>query len=171
MIKNDKQKIEKTYPVGSTIELIYMDDTHAPPKGTKGTIISIDDIGQIHVQWENGSGLALIPGEDQFKIINKKEERYRIIDDNILLDDKILSKDDILTLLNSQQLTIRNLTEEIKVLRNEKKFTVGLLKSKLKDLPEDMEVQISLSYDNVEHIDYLKDIKRYEDKWITLIGG
>lgn len=98
-------------------------------------------------------------------------ERYKIMDDNILLDDKILSKKDILTLLNSQQTTIRNLSEEIKVLRKEKKFTVGLLKSKLEDLPDDMEVQISLSYDNVKHIDYLKDIKQYEDKWITLIGG
>ena len=60
---------KKRYPKGTSIELISMDDPQAPPTGTQGIVDFVDDIGQIHVQWENGSGLALIPGEDQFKVI------------------------------------------------------------------------------------------------------
>lgn len=57
---------------GDRVELVSMDDNQAPPVGTCGTVYHIDDIGTIHVRWDNGSGLGLIPGVDQYKII--KEE-------------------------------------------------------------------------------------------------
>lgn len=41
-----------------------MDDIQAPPIGTKGTVIGVDDIGSIMVRWDNGSGLNLAYGED-----------------------------------------------------------------------------------------------------------
>lgn len=69
MFRNDKEMIKRMYPIGSTVELINMDDPQAPPVGTCGKIYHIDDIGQIHVNWENGSGLALIYGKDDFKIV------------------------------------------------------------------------------------------------------
>ena len=34
--------------------------------GLKGTVKHVDDIGQIHVRWENGSGLALNLDVDSF---------------------------------------------------------------------------------------------------------
>lgn len=43
-----------------------MDDSQAPPPGTKGTVAYVDDIGQIGVKWDSGSSLSLIPGEDSF---------------------------------------------------------------------------------------------------------
>lgn len=47
-----------------------MDDPYTNLKeGDKGTIYHIDGIGQIHVNWDNGSGLALIPGVDSFRIL------------------------------------------------------------------------------------------------------
>ncbi len=70
MIRNNKEMIERMYPVGKTVELISMDDSQAPPSGTRGEILFIDDIGQIHVRWENGSSLALIYGEDRFKVVD-----------------------------------------------------------------------------------------------------
>lgn len=70
MFGNNKEMIERMYPVGKTVELISMDDSQAPPSGTRGEIMFIDDIGQIHVKWENGSSLALIYGEDRFKIVD-----------------------------------------------------------------------------------------------------
>ncbi len=41
-----------------------MDDLQAPPLGTLGTVIGVDDIGSIMVDWDNGSGLNVVYGED-----------------------------------------------------------------------------------------------------------
>lgn len=49
------------------VELIKMDDPFTSlKKGDEGDLQFIDDIGQIHVKWDNGSTLALIPGIDKF---------------------------------------------------------------------------------------------------------
>lgn len=37
--------LKKMYPVGCRVELLFMNDTQAPPVGTKGTVIGVDDIG------------------------------------------------------------------------------------------------------------------------------
>lgn len=36
--------------------------------GATGTIVHVDDWGHIHVQWDNGRSLSVIPGEDKFEI-------------------------------------------------------------------------------------------------------
>ena len=41
-----------------------MDDVQAPPVGTKGTVIGVDDSGSIMVSWDNSSGLNVVYGED-----------------------------------------------------------------------------------------------------------
>ena len=64
--------IKKQYPAGTRIKLINMDDPwHPVEPGTEGTIQFVDDIGQIHMKWDNGRTLALVPGQDEFEIINK----------------------------------------------------------------------------------------------------
>lgn len=63
--------LEQTFPVGSRLRLIYMDDIQAPPEGTCCTVRFIDDAGQILVRWDTGSSLALAYGEDEFEIINE----------------------------------------------------------------------------------------------------
>lgn len=55
--------------VGKRVELIYMNDKQAPAAGTQGTVRRVDDMGTIHVNWDNGSSLGLVDGEDTFKII------------------------------------------------------------------------------------------------------
>jgi hypothetical protein len=60
---------KEMYPQGTRIELIHMEDAQAVPPGTKGTVEFVDDMGQIHMKWDNGRTLALIPGEDSFKKI------------------------------------------------------------------------------------------------------
>jgi len=47
------------YKPGDRIELIHMDDNFAVPVGTLGTIKRIDDIGQLHMAWDNGRTLAV----------------------------------------------------------------------------------------------------------------
>lgn len=54
------------------VKLVAMDDVQAPKKGTLGYVHSIDDAGQIHVSWENGSSLALIPGQDSFEYVSNQ---------------------------------------------------------------------------------------------------
>lgn len=58
------EKIRETYPVGSRVKLLKMDDPQAPPIGTMGTVYGVDDTGSILVHWDNGSGLNVIYGED-----------------------------------------------------------------------------------------------------------
>lgn len=59
---NDKVTArKKLWKNGDRIELISMDDIQAPPAGTKGTVIGVDDMGQIMVSWDNGSSLSVIP--------------------------------------------------------------------------------------------------------------
>lgn len=63
--------LKERYPKGTVVQLLKMDDMQAPPKGTKGTVIFVDDIGTIHVNWENGSSLGLIYGADEFLVLNR----------------------------------------------------------------------------------------------------
>lgn len=56
--------------IGKRITLIRMDDSQAPESGTKGIIKGVDGIGQIHVRWDNGSSLAVVPEEDEYLIQN-----------------------------------------------------------------------------------------------------
>ena len=62
-----KEKIEelrKHYSKGTRIRLISMDDMQAPPAGCLGTVRFVDDIGTIHVSWDNGSSLGVVYGVD-----------------------------------------------------------------------------------------------------------
>ena len=43
-------------------------------KGLKGTVTHVDDAGQIHMKWENGSSLALNVGVDTFKKVEPEEK-------------------------------------------------------------------------------------------------
>ena len=69
-IKQEILRLKETYKPGMKVELIHMYDEQNPPSGTQGIISFVDDIGQIHVDWENGSTLALIEGLDKFKILS-----------------------------------------------------------------------------------------------------
>lgn len=58
------ERIRRNYPAGCRIELVRMQDLQAPPTGTKGRVIDVDDIGSIMVKWDNGSSLSIVYGED-----------------------------------------------------------------------------------------------------------
>ena len=48
------KRIRKQYPAGTRVELIRMEDEQAPPIGTNGTVVGLDNIGSIIIQWDNG---------------------------------------------------------------------------------------------------------------------
>jgi hypothetical protein len=69
------ERIKEEYPAGTRIELIRMDDPYAPlESGIRGTVEKVDDIGTLHMKWDNGRTLGVIPGEDSFNVISKPPE-------------------------------------------------------------------------------------------------
>ena len=66
------EKVRKEYPEGCRVELVRMHDPQAPPIGTKGTVRGVDDTASIMVEWDNGSGLSVVYGEDICKKVDEK---------------------------------------------------------------------------------------------------
>ena len=58
------ERLRKEYPAETRVELVQMDDPQAPPVGTKGTVLTVDDIGSVMVEWDNGCGLSVAYGKD-----------------------------------------------------------------------------------------------------------
>lgn len=71
--KDTVERIRREYPAGTRVELVRMDDAQAPPAGTLGTVLGVDDTGSLLMRWDNGSGLNVIYGED---IVRKVGGRY-----------------------------------------------------------------------------------------------
>ncbi len=78
----NRRKIEmmkERYPKGTRICLDNMEnDPHPIPPGTKGTVIAVDDAGQLLMKWDNGRSLSLIPGEDSFHKIQDEVQTEEI---------------------------------------------------------------------------------------------
>jgi len=73
--KERLQALRERYPKGTRVELVQMDDSQAPPIGTKGTVIGVDDIGSIMVAWDNGSGLNVAYGVDICRKVANTDDR------------------------------------------------------------------------------------------------
>ncbi len=67
--KEHLQALRERFKPGTRVELVRMDDVQAPPIGTRGTVIGVDDIGSIMMNWDNGSGLSIAYGEDECKVV------------------------------------------------------------------------------------------------------
>ena len=75
MLKREEiARLKEKYPKGTPIRLYNMAGETSVPPGSKGIVDYVDDIGQIHMKWENGSCLALNVEEDRFDIITKQDE-------------------------------------------------------------------------------------------------
>ena len=69
-----------TIEKGHRVRLIETNDLYTDLKrGDEGIVNFSDDFGTIHVKWDDGHHLGLIPGSDQFIILsnNPWEARYR----------------------------------------------------------------------------------------------
>ena len=66
--------IRREYSVGTRVELLRMDDAQAPPAGTKGTVLGVDDTGSLLMRWDNGSSLNVVYGEDLVRKLSRPED-------------------------------------------------------------------------------------------------
>ena len=56
------------------IELVSMSDPYTSLKpGDRGTVTFVDDTGTVSVDWDNGSTLGAIYGEDEIRLLTKAE--------------------------------------------------------------------------------------------------
>jgi hypothetical protein len=54
---------------GRRVRLIRCDDPHTLLQpGTRGRVTFVDGLGTIHVAWDDGSRLGLIPGVDRWEV-------------------------------------------------------------------------------------------------------
>lgn len=59
------ESLRRFYPAGTRVALVSMDDPYTKLQpGEQGSVISVDDIGTIHIQWDCGSTLGAVYGED-----------------------------------------------------------------------------------------------------------
>jgi hypothetical protein len=59
------ESLRRNYPAGTRVDLVQMDDPYMRLRpGDQGTVIAVDDIGTIHIQWDSGSTLGAAYGTD-----------------------------------------------------------------------------------------------------------
>ena len=54
---------------GKRIKCVEMNDPDPVESGTEGTIDGVDDMGTIHVKWDNGRTLGIVPSDDKFELL------------------------------------------------------------------------------------------------------
>ena len=62
--RNTVGLLRDKFPEGCRVRLVDMDDPQAPPQGTEGSVMFVDDTGTVHVKWDTGSTLGAVYGED-----------------------------------------------------------------------------------------------------------
>ena len=77
------------YPEGTQICLDEMEGERNMPSGLKGKVCYVDDAGQIHVNWENGSSLAVLPEVDSFHKIGEPHKRNCLLYTSDAADDQL----------------------------------------------------------------------------------
>ena len=70
------KRLREKYRPGTRVRLVYMDDPYrqmAP--GSLGTVTGVDDIGTIHVNWDDGGSLGVAWGEDKCEPVAELTDR------------------------------------------------------------------------------------------------
>ena len=68
------KQLKEYYTPGTRVMLIRMSDPYTNLRqGDRGTVTVVDDIGTIHVNWDCGSSLGVVFGEDECRRIEENE--------------------------------------------------------------------------------------------------
>ena len=134
--------IKEQYPPGTRIRLNSMEDPYAPvAPGTEGEVDFVDDIGTIHMKWDNGRALGIVPGEDSFSVLPPKLtplKLYMPLTADLYERNEYGDLDDSSTLLEGSEL--RGYQDQI---------TAALVKNRM---PEEAERGLMHWYDEVDSV-------------------
>ena len=135
--------IKEQYPPGTRIRLNSMEDPYAPvAPGTEGEVDFVDDIGTIHMKWDNGRALGIVPGEDSFSVLPPKLtplKLYMPLTADLYERNEYGDLDDSSTLLEGSEL--RGYQDQI---------TAALVKNRR---PEETERGLMHWYDEADSVD------------------
>ena len=70
----DEQYLEhlrRTYKAGNRLRCICMEDLHGVPFGVEGTVQFVDDAGNVHMRWDNGSTLSYLSDVDKVEVVEQ----------------------------------------------------------------------------------------------------
>ena len=72
--RNFVERMQEKYPPGTRVEVVSLcnEEEHLKP-GMKGTVVGVDDQPALLVDWDNGSSLSLLIGQDQFAVIQQEK--------------------------------------------------------------------------------------------------
>ena len=71
--------MREQYPVGSRIRLTELNDPYSKLQpGSEGTLMYIDTNGTFHVNWDSGSTLGLVIGEDRFTALPPQAHELKL---------------------------------------------------------------------------------------------
>ena len=73
LTRREIAELRLNYPPGTRIMLEHMEDNWAVPRGTRGSVTQVDDAGTIHMKWDNGRSLGIVPQVDQFRKLTEQE--------------------------------------------------------------------------------------------------
>jgi hypothetical protein len=60
---------------GDRVRLIHTNDPHVTlAPGALGTVALVDDMGTVHVRWDNGTELGLVADEDAFELVRESDD-------------------------------------------------------------------------------------------------
>lgn len=54
---------------GKRVKCVHMNDEYPVESGEEGTVSCVDDMGTVHVEWDNGRRIGLVPKEDQYVVL------------------------------------------------------------------------------------------------------
>ena len=77
--RNTVERVRKEYPAGTRVILEEMSDPQAPPVGTLGTVLGVDDTASLLMKWDNGSGLNVGYGEDRVTKMIMTEKVFKAL--------------------------------------------------------------------------------------------
>lgn len=70
LTKESIASVKRMYPAGKRVRLVYISDPYTDIRmGELGTVSFVDDTGTIFVDWDCGSRLGMIYGEDSISYV------------------------------------------------------------------------------------------------------